>query len=553
MNKKNFLAYLVIGAVLLIPGFLSLMIYVFTDSAPTVDGIEYCLEITDKNKNVYKFENTDSMSKLFYDIVEGERKSASSEDIADFDQSGIFRVMLLQKGKEQYYIFYFDRTSPSSCFFKDSDEKVYSVKADKAIAFMDSKYASSLYPYAELPVLTLNGVKAQPSEIDWGYYSYSSVKHEVEYLTNKEPTTVDMSFLDFKLSFLKSPDSMKIKVKDSLGLEYFSGSYAEFVTFGLFSKVTSSSTYTCRIEASWDDKGTLCCGKAVYELKLNVDFDPPGSFWISADTVEGGGFVVLSGKHIIDKDSIEVSSIPALGITPKFFTDGEYIRAILPIGVGNTKDDIIYQVKVTYDGIYTDFTIKSNKPKTATRDYNHSGLVNTSVRTESNLAAFKKFITSPKYEEAVYRSSTFVAPSSGSIRASFGDTINNTSSSKDKFTSAGMAFVYYLNSANGDKNDVEACLAGMVVAVGETKYGGNTVVVDHGLGLRSVYYCLGSVEVAVGTIVNPGDKIANGCAKKGYTDGETCYIEFWVGDTPVSYRSLESGGFGVNFGEEPKA
>ena len=203
--------------------------------------------------------------------------------------------------------------------------------------------------------------------------------------------------------------------------------------------------------------------------------------------------------------------------------------------------------------VLNSFTIKSNKPKTATRDYNHSGLVNTSARTESNLAAFKKFITSPKYEEAVYRSSTFVAPSSGSIRASFGDTINNTSSSKDKFTSAGMAFVYYLNSANGDKNDIEACLAGMVVAVGETKYGGNTVVVDHGLGLRSVYYCLGSVEVAVGTIVNPGDKIANGCAKKGYTDGETCYIEFWVGDTPVSYRSLESVGFGVNFGEEPKA
>ena len=116
-----------------------------------------------------------------------------------------------------------------------------------------------------------------------------------------------------------------------------------------------------------------------------------------------------------------------------------------------------------------------------------------------------------------------------------------------------MAFVYYYNTANGDKNDTEACLAGRVVAVGETKYGGNTVVVDHGLGLRSVYYCLGNVEVVVGTILNPGDKIASGCSKKGYTDGETCYIEFWVGDTPVSYRSLEGVGFGNDFGNEPEA
>jgi len=217
-----------------------------------------------------------------------------------------------------------------------------------------------------------------------------------------------------------------------------------------------------------------------------------------------------------------------------------------------SREDIIYQIKVTYDGIHTEFTLKSSAPKTSVKKYNYSGKVQTSVRTQSNLNEFKEFITSGKYEETVYKSSTFISPTSNSFRASFGDTINNTSSKSDQFTSAGMAFVCYLNTACGDASDIEACLAGRVVAVGETKYGGNTVVVDHGLGLRSVYYCLKNVEVVVGTIVNPGDKIANGCAKKGYTDGETCYIEFWVGETPVSYKDLQINGFGMNFGEEPE-
>ncbi|MBE6608534.1 MAG: M23 family metallopeptidase [Ruminococcaceae bacterium] len=552
LNRKNFLAYILIAAFLLIPGFLSIMIYVFTDSAQISDGTESVLEITDKNENVYKFTSTDSMSKLFYDIIESERKSASEEDILDFEENGIFKIMLLQKGEKEYYTFYFDRTTPSGCFFTDSEGKVFSVKADKAIAFMDSEYSVTLYPYAERPLITLNNVTAEPVEIEWGYYSYSSVKHDVEYLAQESVTTVDMSFLDFKLSFLKNPDSMNVKVKDSLGMEFFSGSYAEFVTFGLFSKVTASATYTCEIEAVWEDKGIGCCGRALYKFKLNVDFDPPGSFWLSADTVEGGGFVILSGKNIIDKNSITVTSIPSLDFDPMFFEDGEYIRAILPINIEKSREDIIYQIKVTYDGIHTEFTLKSSAPKTSVKKYNYSGKVQTSVRTQSNLNEFKEFITSGKYEETVYKSSTFISPTSNSFRASFGDTINNTSSKSDQFTSAGMAFVCYLNTACGDASDIEACLAGRVVAVGETKYGGNTVVVDHGLGLRSVYYCLKNVEVVVGTIVNPGDKIANGCAKKGYTDGETCYIEFWVGETPVSYKDLQINGFGMNFGEEPE-
>jgi len=123
------------------------------------------------------------------------------------------------------------------------------------------------------------------------------------------------------------------------------------------------------------------------------------------------------------------------------------------------------------------------------------------------------------------------------IRAKYGDTINNTSSSKDKFTSGGYAFVAYSNT------EILAMNYGTVISIASTEYGGKTVVVDHGLGLRSVYYCLKTVSVMEGEYVKPGTVIGKGSQKSaGYTDGITAYVELWVHDVPVSAEFLANGG-----------
>lgn len=547
MKGTKYLLYALVVLFLLAPGLLSLMFYTMSDSVSD-DNRDIALEIVDKKGNSYSFENTHDISILFHDIVGDSKKTLYKDGLLGFDEKDAFKVTLVQDGKKTSYDFFFDRTSPSGCLFRDSEGKVYLLKASKAIEFMDSIYASSLYPHATVPQLTLNNIAATPTESEWGYYSYSNVRHEVDDETSDKPLSLEMSFLDFELSFEKAPDTLNIEIKDSLGMEFFSGSYAEFVMQGLFSTITESNKYTCTVKAVWNDIGSDCCGSATYHFKLNIDFDPPGIFWLSADTVEAGGFVILSGKNIINKDSIVVTTIPSLDHEPMFFEDGEYIRAILPIKL--SRNEIEYQIKVSYDGTYAELSLETTLPSLNTnRDYNHNGLVNTAARTQENLEELKKFITSPKYQSVIYSSSTFAMPSG--IRAQFGDTVNNTNSSRDKFTSNGLAFVDYYNQDSRGNDIVKAALGGMVISVGKTAYGGNTVVVEHGLGLRSVYYCVGDVAVGVGTILNVGDKIAAGSIKGGYTDGMTSYIELWVGETPVSYRPLIRLGFGIDFGTEP--
>ena len=548
MKRKNYILYAVLALVLTFPGIISILFFMLTDTI-SQGNKNISLELTDTDGKTYFFENTHDMSILFYDIIGDDKKTPSKEGLTGFSEEDAFKVTVMEDGKKTVYDFFFDRTSPSACLFRSESGSIYKVKADKAIEFMDSVYAAALYPYSSVPQLMLNDHAAVPSDIKWEYYSYSSVRHSMDIPTADKPINVDMSFLDFDLSFTKSPDKMTIDIKDSLGREFFSGSYAEFVLSGMFSKITDSEKYTCVLTAIWDDIGSDCCGSATYRFNLNVDFDPPGIFWLNADTVECGGFVILSGKHIIDKDSIVVSSVPSLDYEPMFFEDGEYIRAILPIKLSNGLEEIIYQINVSYDGTSADFTLKTKVPKlNSNRNYNHSGRLNTSVRTDENLKEFVDFVTYGKYEETIYKSFSFVSPPSKSFRAAFGDTVKNTGSSK--FTSNGIAFY----TGYDDSKIVKAALAGMVVAVGETDYGGNTVVIDHGLGLRSVYYGLSSnytAYVSKGRIVAAGDAIASGSARKGYTDGETCYVELWVGDTPVSYRSLVNTGFGIDYGEEP--
>ncbi len=547
MKYKKTFVYIAVFIVLMIPGILATMFYIFTDAPIGNENSNILLEIKAPSGESFKLQNTDSIARLICDIIDGENDAASADSLSNFAENGIYSVSVVKGGKKNVYTFYFDKTSPSKCFFTDNDGKVSSIKPEMAIEFMDSRFAATLYSGAEIPTLSLNGTVANPAEVKWEYYSYSSVKHEVDAEPYEKVPEVKMSYLDFNLKFSKNPDSIKLEIKNSLGIEFFKGSYAEFVAEGLFSKIRASEKYDFKVEALWADSGRGYCGNARYHFKLDVDFDPPGSFWLSASEIESGGFVVLSGKNIIDKDSIEVSSIPALAAKPMFFEDGDYVRALLPVGAGNATEDIIYQIKVSYDGISSDFMVKTVAGKHYTRDYNHSNKVNTSVRTEANLNEFYKFITAPKYEASIYVSNSFVSPAGSGIRATFGDTINNTNSSSDKFMSPGMAFVYYQNAGNA----ISACMSGKVVAVGETTYGGNTVVVDHGLGLRSVYYCISRVDVIEGQMVNPGDRIGAGSKKGGYTDGETCYIDFYVGNVPVSYRPLSENGFGHSFGIEP--
>ena len=91
-----------------------------------------------------------------------------------------------------------------------------------------------------------------------------------------------------------------------------------------------------------------------------------------------------------------------------------------------------------------------------------------------------------------------------------------------------------LNSYVGD--DVYAFTGGQVAHVESGLFGlGKYVVLDHGLGLISVYAHLRSFEIEVGDVVKTGDKIGE-VGMTGYTTGP--HLHFEIHDNGVAINPL---------------
>ena len=79
-----------------------------------------------------------------------------------------------------------------------------------------------------------------------------------------------------------------------------------------------------------------------------------------------------------------------------------------------------------------------------------------------------------------------------------------------------------------------AANAGEVVyASSDCLYAGNMVVIEHGYGLKTWYYNLGSIDVSVGDKVARGDKIGT-TGQTGFTGEVGAHIAMSVGSTFVS-------------------
>ena len=113
-------------------------------------------------------------------------------------------------------------------------------------------------------------------------------------------------------------------------------------------------------------------------------------------------------------------------------------------------------------------------------------------RDEMNLA-FNRF--DQKDEPAV----EFVLPAKGPISSPFGlkrilnDQPRNPHSGLDIAAPAGA--------------EIKAPAAGRVTAVGDYFFNGNTVLLDHGQGLISMYCHMSKINVEVGAVLSPGDLI----------------------------------------------
>lgn len=548
--KKYFIRILAV-LLLFIPTYLSIYFYLSAKDDPVDENSVYAVDFLDTRGNTTHYESSDPEWSELIDLLMTVHDSAKNTESLPSDLVGspCITVTYYSYDLKTDYKYYFSPGKPSNSYYLDKDGNAYRIDATEAIKFLDSDYSLCLYDGSVTPILTVLGSEIPAKSLDWSYYSYSNLEHKVPLPEDdRKQQSLESSYRSFEMSFDKLPDEASVSLTDAKGNSLFEGSLSEFQASSVIRDTVRSDTdLTFCVEASWEQGyGNNSAGNAEYLFTVHFLFDPAADFWLGEDSVEAGEFVVISGEYVEDLQAIQVTATPSLSSSPIFFADGDKVRGILPIDWNIVSENTEFVIRIQYHTVQKELKL-SVLPSSASikvRKYNYSNLIDLSTRSQENLELFTRLIADLPYEQQIYFTGAFRKPDENQNRARFGDIVNNGTAS-DQFISNGIAWVSY----KGDP--IYAANSGKVLYAGETAMGGLTLIIDHGLGLRTVYYCLGEVKVAVGDMVTSETLIATGGGKSGYTDGHTCYLEFWVGSTPIAYYSIVEGGRTgeIQFGE----
>ncbi len=551
-NNKLIIALLIVA--LFIPAYIGIANYIYMESTPVTLDTASEIQILDNVSGLVYTEKPDSeIGKLFSEITNG-TKSIKSDLPTALSGENNFIVSSVDGARKTDTLYYILADTVTG-YYVDSKGAAYKMDSSHVAAFLETKYAQSLYSDAYLPTLTNGENVILPSDYTWTYTTASGNSTLDASVTKKaEDTLTYTSMSGASLSFDRAPDTFTVTVKDKDGNDIYSGNYSEMT--GIDTK--KNSVITIDAYAAWNETETMPFGVANYSFVIDIAAQPEfviaysGSENADYAKFEPGDIALISALGVSNPDAIAFTATPAFThdgkeISPVFYKDGKNCYAFLPTAYDTAPGE--YKVTFTYEGIDYPFTVKlENKRFGSASEYSVSKEKIAATYTADTLAAYDEFVlattngndSSTKY----FTSENFAIANSGyaggGLRG-YGK-LRPVPALKADYLNEGMEFTMY----SGSK--VVAVMDGKVIAVAYTAFSGDIIVIDHGYGLYSWYHNLDkdSITVNVGDTVKNGDVICSKIGNSGFTNGQTLHFRLTVGTVPV-YASDFSWGSGIKF------
>lgn len=442
------------------------------------------------------------------------------------------RAVITQKNTVSEYKCYFS-TDGIANYIIDESGKVYEVDSDSAMNFIASPYSYLLYKTAMPPELyTTAGETVSPTSIDWNYKNIYGNTFESPYSTiTKDSLKYNMSGI-LGLSFEIEPDrsSVKIKKDGNAWDKWDGGSHNTLSEIN----VETGTSLQFEVTAFWNEKENRSFyGTAVYEFDVIVR--DSAEFFIDKTSVSTGDFVIVSCKNILDEKKLSFTSSPDIGYSPKFYTDKETVYAIIPFG--NDMSYNTYSLTFSYAAISKTIDVELTPPLEAPSVYTINPANYSLMLEYEESEKLLKGILQNTYQRStnhIFCKEDFVDYTSDSAAVLFGyGSIFNSKRSDTTITLNGA--IYSLSSQGGAP--VRSLNTGKVVDVGNSKFLGNYVIIDHGMGIRTLYGHLSAIYVDIGDYVLSSESIGR-CGKlnKYMSDGVLimCYVDL----VPIDYTRL---------------
>ncbi len=477
--------------------------------------------------SVYSLER-DEAKKLF--------SSLSSVIVSDLDDTVLldgateFDMTILNRWDltHNYRIFF---TESKNIYMRIDNEKALYEVEDPSFFYshvgFDALYSNLQFPSFNISI-NQTAVPYTVKDPTWSFKKLDETWKDVTPVI--ETTTEGVALLNettstFGLGIDKTPSEATLKIIDTKTAQItFEGP----VNIGDLPVPEHDGTFSYELGLTWNDADQDYKGFATITIPVEVDL--PESFAISKETVMQGDMIVVSALHVNDFSKLNIDQ----NIVPNFkwFATENGVRAYLPTSYSTEigKHSIKFTNTETAVETTLDFEVVSRAFKVQRLEVDTTVEANT--RTDEAYEEYRNVFNPARTvsNEERYYTEPFVLPTKGRLNTEFGEsrTVN------------GAATSYRHNGIDiGAKRyvDVVATNAGKVVLARNLILTGNTIVIDHGEGLFSVYEHLDSLAVTEGNMVTQSQYIAE-VGSTGFSTGP--HLHFMISYYDIN---LEPGYF----------
>lgn len=539
MNVRSLVATALCTAALFIPSYIAIANYVMAQNAPVDAGSVSTLEISDIDGNIYTLSADDTEAKAdierFIKLNECAMEQTSlPEPLVGVDY---FEFKYYSYDRVSVYKYYFTE-NPGEAYYVDNNGNAFHINEKDASEFLSTEYARCLYNTTTFPTMTISDESVIPQSAEWSYETYSGDIIQLDDIKTGNPTEKIYSMKGaFALNFDIEPDFLTVEILSG-GNVVYNDLYANIANASLEGK-----NIDVTVTARWyQSEERACYGEATYKFKAKILL--PAVFYMGETTVDPGEFVVITAKNVDDPSAVTFKSEPDLGFTPTFFEDGDVVRALLPINWDVTPNSEV-KLQFSYGEVTQEMILDIGDKKFGSSSLDISPAVLYQSRSDTTLQAFadatdpllKETASVPLWDGVFLEGLDEAKLAKGSaafLKRGFGRKITITATG-ETYQNDGVDYV----AISGEP--VLAVNNGNVVYAGYLEYSGYTVIIDHGLGLKSWYYNMSSLNVSVGDSVTKGDTIGY-VGTTGFTASAGLHVKLTVYDVPVCPYDLWENG-----------
>lgn len=413
---------------------------------------------------------------------------------------------------------------------REKEDAFYEV--DDSMFFFSHSAFDAFYDDIGYPELTValgdTAVDYNASGITWAFRRLDGTWHQkaLEDSTSAlEAAVLNDRNMALSIGADKMPNEASLKITDN---NTQAAIYEGRVDIRQLPVPEYDGDFSYELHLTWDSSEKGYRGQATVTASVVVDL--PEAFTLSKSIVKQGDMIVITASHVNAIEDIVVEQNISQAF--KWFVSGHEIRGYLPTnyntGVG------LYTLTIRNTETGSEYT---NELEVVSRDFKVQKLIvdpniEATTRNDAAYEEFRRIFNPVRLSSAPerYYDEPFILPTKGRLTTEFGEarTVNGALTS---YRHNGID----IGASRGTQ--VLATNTGKVALAYNLILTGNTIIIDHGEGIFSVYEHMDSMTVTEGDMVRAGDLIGT-VGSTGFSTGP--HLHFMISYFDIN---LEPGYF----------